>query len=334
MKKMRLVCAGGWHTHAKDFPMDRAPKYAPHLKYEFLAVWDNNKERGELWAAEMGCDFIEDYDALLALPDLDGVLITCETSKHEELIVKAAKAGINVFVEKALTTSNDAAYRIRDAVKENGIRFAVSDPVRHGDLRYAKKLIEEGVIGEVMSARSRMANACALKDQDSIRQYYEKEDTGGGVAIDMGYHNVHRLQWFLGKPLRGTGILTPYTSYGKDKQIDENSVMVFEFEGGRVGVAETSWLTDNATSFEVYGTKGIIRSDDAGLRYRVGDDEWIYVPKEKIPSQDTYPLQYWMESIAYDAPCEKYGIDDAVTYTEMIMAAMQGNMNAVPVEDR
>lgn len=334
MKKMRFVCAGGWHTHAKDFPMDRAPKYASHLDYEFVAVWDNDTERGKQWAADMNCAFVADYDALLALPDVDGVLITCETAKHEELIIKAANAGIHVFVEKALTTSNESAYRIRDAVKKSGIHFTVSDPVRHGDLLYAKKLVDAGTIGTVTSARSRMANGCALAGQELIKRYYEVEDTGGGAMIDMGYHNVHRLQWFLGKPVRGTGILVPFTDYGRQKRIDENSVAVFAFEGGKVGVAETGWLTEDATSFEVYGTNGVIRSDDAGLRYRVGSGEWISIPKEEIPPQDTYPLCYWMESIAYNTPCEKYDIDQAVVYTEMLMAAIQGDKASVKVEDR
>lgn len=107
---------------------------------------------------------------MLALPDIDGVLITCETTNHEALIVKAANAGINVFIEKALTTTNESAYRIRDAVKRSGIHFTVSDPVRHGDLLYAKKLVDAGVIGTVISARSRMANACALSDPELMKR--------------------------------------------------------------------------------------------------------------------------------------------------------------------
>lgn len=334
MKPLRFVCAGGWHAHAKDFPLDRAPKYASHLDFTFVAVWDNDRTRGTQWAQEMQCAFVEDYDALLALPDLDGVLITCETSRHEELIVKAAKAGVNVFVEKALTTSNDSAYRIQKAVKESGIHFTVSDPVRHGDLIYAKKLVDAGVIGTVISARSRMANDCALSDPESVRALYELEDTGGGAMIDMGYHNVHRLQWFLGRPVRASAILAPFTAYGREKQVDENSVAVFEFEGGKVGIAETGWLTGDTTAFEVYGTKGAIRSDDAGVRYRIGAGNWVPVPPEEIPPQDTYPLCYWMECIAHNIPCDKYDIDHAVLYTEMLTAAMAGDRLAVRVESR
>lgn len=334
MKKLRFVCAGGWHTHAKDFPMDRARKYASHLDFAFVAVWDNDAERGRQWAAEMNCPFVEDYDALLAIPEIDGVLITCETSMHETLIVKAANAGINVFVEKALTTTNESAYRIRDAVKKSGIHFTVSDPVRHGDVLYAKELVDAGTIGTVISVRSRMAHACALSDSDDFKRYYEVKDTGGGAMIDMGYHNVHRLQWFLGKPVRGTGILVPFTDYGREKNIDENSVAVFEFEGGKVGIAETGWLTEDTTAFEVYGTKGVIKSDDTGFRYRVGKGEWIHVPQTQLPPRDTYPLCYWMESIAWNTPCEKYDIDQAVIYTEMITAVLAADKTTKEVESR
>lgn len=329
MKKLKLVCAGGWHMHALDFPLDRAPKRVPHIEKEFVAVWDNDTVRGKEWAKALNCEFVEDYDKLLAIPGVDGVLITAETSLHEELIIKAAETGIDVFVEKALTTTNESAYRIRNAVKKSGIRLTVSDPVRHGDLLYAKELVDQGLLGELISARSRMANACALKDQESIKRYYDRKAAGGGAMIDMGYHNVHRLQWFLGKPLRCAAVLVPFTAYGKEKGIDENSVAVYEFEGGKIGIAETSWLTDNSTAFEVYGTKGILRSDDAGFRYRIGDGKWIHVPKSEIPEEDTYPLRYWMEAIANGTPCEKYEIDTAVIFTEMVTAAYHGEAQPV-----
>lgn len=333
MKKLKFVCAGGWHTHALDFPLDRAPKRVPHIEKEFVAVWDNDEKRGLKWAEALHCKYVADYEELLRIPDIDGVLITCETSKHEELIVKAANAGINVFVEKALTTTNESAYRIRDAVKKSGIKFTVSDPVRHGDLLYAKDLVDRGAVGELISVRSRMGNASALKDQESMKAYYEIEDAGGGAMIDMGYHNVHRIQWFLGKPVRGTAILAPFTAYGREKGIDENSIAIYEFEGGKIGIAETSWLTDDSTAFEVYGTKGMIRSDDAGFRYKLGDGEWTQVPASEIPSEDTYPLCYWMEAIFYNTPCEKYDIDTAVTFTEMVTSAYAGNQNTAEVQN-
>lgn len=329
MKELRLVCAGGWHTHYMDFPMDRAQKRAPHIKKKFVAVWDNSEERGKSWAEKLNCDYFSDYDKLLEIPDIDGVIITCETRLHEELITKAAKKHINVFVEKALTITNESAYRICNAVKRSGIKFTVSDPVRHGDLLYAKKMVDDGMIGEVISVRSRMANACAINDQDGIKMYYEKNDSGGGAMIDMGYHNVHRIQLFLGKPIRCAAILNPFTDYGKQKNIDENCVAVYEFEGGKIGIAECSWMTDDCTSLEIYGTNGIIRSDDAGLRYRISGSKWVDVPEEEIPNEDTYPLCYWMESIIHNSECEKYDIDTAVIYTEMVSAAYKGNGSSV-----
>lgn len=334
MKKLRFVCAGGWHTHALDFPLDRAPKRVPHIEKEFVAVWDNDKDRGMKWAQALACEFVDDYEKLLELPDIDGVLITCETSMHEALIVKAAEKGINVFVEKALTTTNESAYRILEAVKKSGIKFTVSDPVRHGDLLYAKDLVDKGVIGELISVRSRMGNASALKDQEALKPCYEVKDAGGGAMIDMGYHNVHRIQWFLGKPVRAAAILTPFTAYGKEKNVDENSIALYEFEGGKIGIAETTWLMEDSTAFEVYGTKGIIRSDDAGFRYRTEDGKWIFVPAEELPEEDTYPLCYWMEAIYHDTPCEKYDIDTAVIFTEMVTAAYEGNQNAAVMDSK
>lgn len=46
MKPIHIACVGGWHSHARDFPMDRAKKFCSHIPYSIDAVWDDDPARG------------------------------------------------------------------------------------------------------------------------------------------------------------------------------------------------------------------------------------------------------------------------------------------------
>ena len=173
MKPIHIACVGGWHSHAKDFPMDRAKKFCSHIPYSIDVVWDDDLARGTTWAAEMGCKFQPDYDALCADPAIDGFIITAGTTRHAALLRKAAAAGKHVFMEKALTTDPREAAELRDLVNASGI------------------------LGEITSIRYKTCHAFGLTDPALMARYYDRAETGGGCMFDMGHHAVHVLLWFL-----------------------------------------------------------------------------------------------------------------------------------------
>ena len=171
MKPIHIACVGGWHSHARDFPMDRAKKFCSHIPYSIDAVWDDDPARGMTWAAEMGCKFQPDYDALCADPAIDGFIITAGTTRHAALLRKAAAAGKHVFMEKALTTDPREAAELRDLVNASGITFTISDPVEKPELLYAKALSDSGILGEITSIRYKTCHAFGLTDPALMARY-------------------------------------------------------------------------------------------------------------------------------------------------------------------
>lgn len=215
MDKIRIACCGGWHSHAKDFPMDRAVRFCADIPHEFVAVWDDDPDRGAQWAVEMGCRFEPDYGALCADSGIDGFLVTAGTTKHTALIIKAAEAGKHIFTEKALAVDPVEARRARDAVKKSGVHFTISDPVEKPELVYAKKLMDDGVFGEITEVRYRACHAFGLTDPALMSRFYQKDEAGAGAMFDMGHHAVHVLNWFLGKPCGTMGVFPRFSETGK-----------------------------------------------------------------------------------------------------------------------
>lgn len=304
--------------------MDRAKKFCSHIPHSIVAVWDDEPDRGVQWAAEMGCRFEPDYDALCADPEIDAFIITAGTTSHGWLLKKAAAAQKHVFMEKALTADPVEAAELRDVVNASGIHFTISDPVEKPELIYAKKLMDEGFFGDITCIRYKACHAFGLTDPTLMARYYQRQHTGGGCMFDMGHHAVHVLLWFLGKPVTATGMFSRFSETGKANNIDDISAALFSFESGAIGIAETGYLCPGGNAeFEMYGTKGQLRWDRGdGIRYRLESDEkWTHVDPAVLPEGAKYPLLYWMESVLNDTHGDQYTIDEAATVAQMIAAA-------------
>lgn len=334
---IRIACIGGWHSHAKDFPMDRAKKFCSHIPYSIVAVWDDEPERGAEWAAEMGCRFEPDYDVLCADPEIDAFIITAGTTSHGKLLKKAAAAHKHVFMEKALTADPEEAAELRDIVNKSGIHFTISDPVEKPELIYAKKLMDEGLFGDITCIRYKACHAFGLTDPALMARYYQRQHTGGGCMFDMGHHAVHVLLWFLGRPTGATGLFSRFSATGKANNVDDIAAALFSFESGAIGIAETGYLCPGGgAEFEMYGTKGQLRWDRGdSIRYRFENgEEWIRVSPDALPEGAKYPLLYWMESILNDTYGDQYTIDEAATVAQMIAAAYRADGNHAVIEYR
>jgi predicted dehydrogenase len=89
---------------------------------------------------------------LCAREDVDWVFIGSFNSHHAAQTIVALSAGKNVFCEKPLSLSLDEAEEMHEAWKSSGRIFALGLVLRYSPLyRMARKFLEEGRIGEILS---------------------------------------------------------------------------------------------------------------------------------------------------------------------------------------
>ena len=74
-------------------------------------------------------EFVSHRD-LLAMPDLDAVMIASPDHLHTAQLEAAALAGKHVYVEKPLATEMDKLVRAVDAVKQAGVIVQVGTQLR------------------------------------------------------------------------------------------------------------------------------------------------------------------------------------------------------------
>ena len=67
-----------------------------------------------------------DFDEILARPEVDIVSITTPPDLHADLVVRAARAGKHLCIEKPLALDWDSCLQMQKAVRESGVKTIVS----------------------------------------------------------------------------------------------------------------------------------------------------------------------------------------------------------------
>lgn len=310
---MKIAIVSYWHVHASDY----TGQIAELPGSEVVAVWDEDKARGKEWAEKIGCKFYEDYDSLLKDEEIEGVVITSETSKHPELITKAANAKRHIFTEKVLALKTEDALAIQKAVLENNVRFTISLPHKcKPELWFAKELITKGTLGDITYARVRNVHNGSIAGW-LPEHFYDEEACGGGAMIDLGAHPMYLLPWVLGKPKTVQSLFTKVTG----RAVEDNAVSLLEFANGAIGVSETGFVSVHTPfTMEIGGTKGTLLIHNT-VSYAAEETGGKWVTPEKLPEPPAMPMKQWIESVKTGKDNPLFGIEEAVDLTKVMEAA-------------
>ena len=275
---------------------------------KIVAVLDPNN--AEEVAKELNCDVETDLDKLYSRGDVDAVIVASPNYLHKEPVIKAAEHGVHVFCEKPIALSyNDCDEMVR-ACEEHGVRFMAGHVMNFfKGVRHAKKLINEGVIGDVLYCH------CARngweEPQESISWKKIREKSGGHL-----YHHIHELdciQFIMGEPEKVTMMGGNVAHQGEEFGDEDDMLFIsLEFPGKKFAVLEYGsafrWPQHYVL---IQGTKGAIKIDmyDCGGTLRVGDkEEHFLVHETKEEDDDRTRIYHGTEmdgAIMYGKPGKK-----------------------------
>jgi predicted dehydrogenase len=290
------------HVHARGY----ADQVRDNPDCAAVAVWDEEPERGQAEAAKRGLPFYSDLDSVLALPDVDAVVVNAPTYAHRDILIATAKAGKHTFTEKSLTITTEGATEVLRAVEEAGIKFMISLPSRcRPEILFAKKVLEQGLLGDVTLMRARIAHSAALDKWFSGGSLWfgDEVEAGGGAFFDLGCHRVDVMRWLLGAP---RAVVSQIGNFSHAYDIDDNMVSVVTFENNAIGILDVSWVHRHGPNpLEIYGTEGYLGIDAAlngpriqlvSNRLSAGDIQGVINPTNLPPALPS-PLHQWVSAI-------------------------------------
>ena len=313
---MKIAVIGAWHVHTHEYA--EAILNNPHG--ELACLWDDNQERGKAMAQQLGIPFQPDLDAIWEDPSIKGVQVTTATSQHKAVMLAAAKAKKHIFTEKVLALTHEDAQEIAQAVKESGVKFAISYPHKTWPtLKAAKALVESGKLGQITYARVRDAHNGSSAGW-LPPHFYDPAQTGGGAMIDLGAHPMYTLHWFLGEPKSIVSQFTQVTGRG----VEDNAVSVIEFANGAIGVSETGFVTTgNGYILEMSGTQGSLLVHNNKLEYSCPETDGKVVELEDLPAPSPMPVDAWLSACCGVGGTIESGMDEAVALTKLMVGAYE-----------
>ena len=180
------------------FHLDGIEQAAPRTRV--TAAVDPDPSAAEAIAARTGARTYGSLEQALAAGGFDAVDIMVPHDLHEELASRAFAAGKHVLLEKPMALALDACARIQEAARRAGSVFMVAENAQYWpDVVRARELLEEGVIGDAITARASFEAALDPFWYPSDSWRYEVARTGGGIVVDGGAHWIRPLRMWLGE---------------------------------------------------------------------------------------------------------------------------------------
>jgi predicted dehydrogenase len=201
-----------------------------------------------------------DYRQLLALSEVDMVVVGAPNQLHCAIALDAAAAGKHVVMEKPLCLNLGEADRMIEACRTAGVKLMYAEELCFAP-KYVrlKQLLDGGGLG-----RPTLIKQSEKHDGPHAAHFWDVERSGGGVTMDMGCHAIEFFRWMLGRPpIRSVYAQMATLVHGGKTRGDDNAILMLEFEGGTLGLAEESWtklggMDDRA---EVHGSLGVAYAD-------------------------------------------------------------------------
>lgn len=271
------------------------------------ACADINEAKAKALAGNTGSKVFSDWRRLLALSDVDIVVIATPHDSLAEITLASIEAGKHVLVEKPAARNPAELEPVMAAAKRHGVKVHVGFNHRyHRAFRKARELFEAGALGELMFIRARYGHGGRIGYEKEWRA--KRELSGGGELMDQGPHLIDLSRWFLGDFTEIRGFA--YTYYW-DMPVDDNGFMLLKTAKRQVAFLHascTEWK--NLFSMEIYGHDAKLEISGLGGSYGIERLTYYKMLPEMGPPETTtweYPMDddSWTVELAefYDDIC-------------------------------
>lgn len=271
--KIKVGIAGlgrsGWDIHAHL--LRQAPE-----KYQVVAVADKIPARLDQAAGEFGCRTFEDFDDLIADPEVELVVVAVPSYLHTEYSMRAMKAGKDVVTEKPMATSLVDAEATFKCAKDTGRLYAIFQNKRYSpDFRKVKEVIDSGVLGKVVQIRIAYHGFKRRWDWQTLKEF------GGGSLNNTCPHPIdHALVLMDGKTPRVNCERARMLTLG---DADDHVRISLSAEGApSVDIEVTDGVAFPQPHWHVVGTRGGLTGSPRHL-------DWKYVRQQEFTPREADP---------------------------------------------
>jgi len=261
---------------------------------DLVACADLDFYRAETKGAQYGVQAMTVVD-LLAEKKIEIVVNVTVPRVHHAVNLQIIEAGKHPYCEKPFALSLDEGRAVLEAAQSARLRVgAAPDTFLGGGIQTARKLIDEGAIGEPIAATANMASRGPEAWHPDPEIFYQP---GGGPMFDQGPYYLTALVNLLGPVQRVSGSARasfPHRLVRSEKklgtkipvEVPTHYAAVLDFAAGPIATVTMSFdlTAHQLPMLEIYGSEGTLSLGDpntfggpVSIR-RGADKEWRAVP--------------------------------------------------------
>jgi len=226
-----------------------------------------------------------DWRAVVNSPDIDIVDINTPNDSHAEIAIAAAQAGKAILCEKPLALNVAQCNEMVAAVKKAKVVNMVCHNYRRiPAIAQAKKMIEEGAIGEVFHYYARYAQDWIVDPEFPLVWRLQKGVSGSGTHGDINAHIIDLARYLVGEFKEVCGLMHTFIKErplqdqsgkgdGLDAKggkkmgkvtVDDAAMFIGRFKNGALANLEATRFAlgrKNHIEIEINGSKGSLHFD-------------------------------------------------------------------------
>ena len=260
MEKLKVGIVGiGWWSDVLAGVIEKSESL------ELRAGYSRTPGKRLAFAERFHCEAVQSYEAMLAIEDLDGVILTTPNSAHREGAEAAARAGKHVFVEKPISNTLEDGRAMIAAAEAAGVVLAVGHSYRrHGALRHLRRLIDEGELGRVSLAEGVFSNDNGLALEAGVWRS-DPAEIPGGCLMQIGIHQIDNLLYLLGPVI---DVSAYFARLETKPDVEDVTALLMRFASGAIGYVAADYISPRRFTLVLHGTKAnaFFDMDNDGLR--------------------------------------------------------------------
>jgi D-xylose 1-dehydrogenase (NADP+, D-xylono-1,5-lactone-forming) len=223
---------------------------------EVVALFDPDAERIERALLKApGAATYDTIEGILGDANVEAVYIATPNFLHAEQTVAAAAAGKHILVEKPMALDAAQGCEMVRAADRAGVKLMVAYMTLFNPaFQAAKRLVETGALGEIVSARGRHSYRMSPESLSTANSWRLDPRYGGGPLMDVGVYSIFTLRELTGsRPREVSATGTVKRLHG----MTEYDSIIFSYlsDDNTPGVIEANF-TFNSSNYELEGTRG------------------------------------------------------------------------------
>lgn len=240
-------------TGLASYGMSGSVFHAPYLhvlpEFELLAVVERSRK-----LVQQRFDYVAslpDFEALLADPRIELVIVNTPNSLHFDQALQALQAGKHVIVEKPMTITSHEADTLIEMAKVKGRVLSVYQNRRwDSDYLTVQRVIKSGMLGRVVEYE---AHYDRFRNFVEDNTWKEKPGRGSGILYNLGSHMIDQALDLFGLPL---WVYADIRSQRSGSLIDDNYEVVLDYGDVKATLKSSYMVREPGPRYMVYGEEG------------------------------------------------------------------------------